>query len=400
MRRFTLLLSWGCCLCVTPAVVRAADEKHPPPIRVLFIGNSYTHSNNLPEMVSTLSGGRIDARMVARGGATLQQLWDLGEAPATIREGKWDWVVIQEHSLLGGMRIDGVEYVNEPDFFYDNVRLFDAEIRKAKARTLLYMTWARRVSPQQQTHLTHAYLTIAQELNLAVAPVGVAWQKVREADPSILLHAADGTHPSPVGTYLSACVFVNAILGAKAPATMAARVVGHPIGANERPDLGRMVDLVNLTPERASFLQRIAEEPTPALSPSAVKLTYPSRASLPPVKRPVKAADVTGVWRGSLKFVAVPLNAELKIKAEGNQCTGQWSTWTNADDRRQRGPIASCRVTDVGVTFVLPDYRGFGPPETYWSHYTGETLTGWADYRGVGKSSRLMGSFELRRQRQ
>ena len=106
------------------------------------------------------------------------------------------------------------------------------------------------------------------------------------------------------------------------------------------------------------------------------------------------------MWRGSLRFFAEPLTAELKLTAgEGNQCSGQLTTWTSTDDRRMRARIASCRITDVGVTFVVPDYRGVGPGENYWSHYTGESLVGWADYRGLGKSSRLMGSFELRRQK-
>ena len=96
----------------SPRPAAAADEKTAPALRVLFIGNSYTYYNNLPGMVAQLSGGRIETRMVARGGSTLQQLWDFGEAPAAIREGRWDYVVLQEHSLLGGMRVDGIEHVN------------------------------------------------------------------------------------------------------------------------------------------------------------------------------------------------------------------------------------------------------------------------------------------------
>jgi hypothetical protein len=393
MRRLLIaciaLASWA-------TIVLGADEKPQPPVRVLFIGNSYTYYNNLPEMISQLSGGRIDAKMVARGGASLRQLWDIGDAPAAIREGKWDYVVIQEQSLLGGMRIDGMEHVNEPDFFYEDVRMYDAEIRKAKAKTILYLTWARKSAPEQQAHLTHAYTAIAQELNLIIAPVGIAWQKVRESDPSIVLHTADGSHPNPFGSYLAACVFVNTILGKKAPANVAFKVTGHPIAANERPDLTRVVDLVSLTPERADLLQTAADEAVAVLPAS--KPTFPQRMPLPPAKKPVLAADVSGTWRGWLRFYTVPVNVELKLTTtEGNQCTGQWSIWTANDDRRLRAPISSCRITDVGVAFIMPDYRGFGPGETYWSHYTGDTITGWADFRGLGKSSRLMGSFELRR---
>jgi len=372
---------------------RTTDEK---PIRVLFIGNSYTYYNNLPGMIAALSGGRIETRMVVRGLANLQQLWDLGEAPAAIREGKWDYVVLQEHSLLGGLRLDGIEHVNEPDFFFDNVRQFDTEIRKAKAKTVLYMTWARRAFPEQQTFLTHAYASIGQELGVMVAPVGIAWQKIRETDPTVILHASDGTHPSPVGSYVAACVLLDTLLGKK-QLGFAARVTGNPIGANERPDTGRVVDLVNVAPERAEQLQKIAAEAqVPQVGP---KPTYPVRTSLPPAKRPFTAQDLGGVWRGSLRFFALPVQAELKLSAEGRQCSGQLAIWTQNDDRRLRSPIAGCRMTDVGVTFSIPDYRGVGPGENYWAHFTGDALVGWADYRGIGKSSRLMGSFEWKRQK-
>jgi hypothetical protein len=394
MRKTALLLA-------LTVLSRAASPQTGPrgageaaPIHVLFIGNSYTYYNNLPSLVSQLSGGRIETRMIARGGATLQHLWDLGEAPAAIREGKWDYVVLQEHSLLGGMRVDGAEHVNEPDFFYENIRLYENEIRKTKARTVLYLTWARRASPEQQAFLTSAYVTIAQEIGAIVAPVGVAWQKIRDADPSVILHAPDGTHPSQVGSYVAACVLTNAILGVR-KTNYPPRLTGHPIAANERPDTARNVELVNLTPERAEEMQKFAAEAV--AFPVNPKPVYPAHASLPPVKRPVAAKEVTGVWRGTLRFLAFPLNAELKLTAEGNRCSGQFATWTTAEDRRLRMPISSCRVTDVGVAFVVADYRGVGPGETYWSHYTGESLIGWADYRGIGKSSRLMGSFELKR---
>jgi hypothetical protein len=39
-----------------------------------------------------------------------------------------------------------------------------------------------------------------------IAPVGEAWQYVREHYPKIELYHPDGKHPSKAGTYLAACV--------------------------------------------------------------------------------------------------------------------------------------------------------------------------------------------------
>lgn len=379
----------------------AGDEKPgaTTPIRVLFIGNSYTYYNNLPEMVATLSGGRIETRMVARGSSTLRQLWDLGESVNAIREGKWDWVVLQEHSLLGGMRVDGVESINNPEFFHESIRLYDEEIRRNKAKTLLYLTWARRAHPDQQQIINQAYLGIAQELGLPIAPVGAVWQRVRELDPALVLHDPDGTHPNPAGSYLAACVFINTLLGPKATLSLPPRVQGHPMRSNERPDMTRVVDLVNL---RQDLADRIQEQASDVVPPSGPVSPYvpPARMPLPPVKRPFTPTDLSGTWRGPLRMYAVTMTAELNlVTVDGVSCSGRWSVSNYNDERQVRQPISSCRVTDAGVSFVLADYRGVGPGESYWAHFTGETLAGWADYRGVAKSSRLMGSFELRKQR-
>src|SRR5438105_6019106 len=54
-------------------------------LQVLFIGNSYTFFNDLPVMLSEMSNALnsahgIQAKMVAVPAATLQQLWDIGDA--------------------------------------------------------------------------------------------------------------------------------------------------------------------------------------------------------------------------------------------------------------------------------------------------------------------------------
>lgn len=87
---------------------------------------------------------------------------------------------------------------------FEFARLFDAEIKRARAATVFYQTWARQDTPETQAILTKAYHTIATELGARVAPVGdtFAASKVRPQ-----LYNPDKSHPSPLGTYLAACVF-------------------------------------------------------------------------------------------------------------------------------------------------------------------------------------------------
>lgn len=58
-----------------------------------------------------------------------------------------------------------------------------------------------------QQGLRTNYIALAEWNDSYTAPVGAAWKAVRDAHPTISLYDADGSHPSPAGTYLAACVF-------------------------------------------------------------------------------------------------------------------------------------------------------------------------------------------------
>ena len=114
------------------------------PLRVLFIGNSYTYYNILAGMVVGLSAGRIQATAVTRGGATLGELYTLTDAREVLRGSRWDVVVLQEQSTLGVSQFNGDMVVNDPAGFFTWARIWDEEIRRAGARTVFYYAWARK----------------------------------------------------------------------------------------------------------------------------------------------------------------------------------------------------------------------------------------------------------------
>ncbi|MGD0309351.1 MAG: hypothetical protein ABSC02_08680 [Acidobacteriota bacterium] len=68
------------------------SQEKTRPLRVLFIGNSYTYFNNLPEIFTRLAQAgnqrAVEARMVAPGGWRLKDHWEKGEALKVLHEGK------------------------------------------------------------------------------------------------------------------------------------------------------------------------------------------------------------------------------------------------------------------------------------------------------------------------
>lgn len=247
---------------ILPFSSSSASSKEAGKLRVLFIGNSYTYFNNLPELLVQLSASskekkKIEAEMLAVGGATLKGLWEQGKAREAIQRGGWNYIVLQEQSTLGATKmIDGVAQINDPKAFHEAARLFDAEIKKAGAKTIFYLTWARKDNADKQPLLTDAYLNIGKELNDAVAPVGLAWQAALKTKPDFALHIADKSHPTPAGSYLAACVFYATIYG-QSPKGLSAHLNGVLVerSGNVTNTQG---ELVNLSKEDAAFLQKIA----------------------------------------------------------------------------------------------------------------------------------------------
>ena len=172
----------------------------------LFIGNSFTARNDLPGLVAQLvaAGGKgeLGCELISISGAPLRTHLNKGEAHKRMQSQHFDYVVLQEQSTLP---------IKNAARCLENIRDFDALIRKAGARTVLYMTWARRNAPQTQDALSTAYIEAGSATGAIVVPAGLAWQRCLQDHPDILLHDKDQSHPNPAGSYLAACTFYAAL---------------------------------------------------------------------------------------------------------------------------------------------------------------------------------------------
>ena len=179
--------------------------------RVLFIGNSHTFFNDLPQLFAELAragGYEVEVDMSAQGG------WSLSDHAAStislskIEQQDWDYVILQERTSL---------IADNPDeHAHPAIRLLYDKISEKGATLILFMTWGPRDGlphagyknfDDMQAHICSGYTDIARELGVKVAPVGIAWQNGIEKDPQLNLWHMDGAHPSREGSYLSACVF-------------------------------------------------------------------------------------------------------------------------------------------------------------------------------------------------
>ena len=188
-----------------------------PALRILFIGNSYTYTNDLPGMFARLAcagGHKVETGMIAEGGWTMVDHVNSTQTQARIKEQKWDLVILQEQSEIPAIKS------TRGKTMYPAVRVLVNRIREVGAQPMLFMTWAYRDGLTGSTNLSFeamqnqlywGYVRIANELNIPYAPVGLAWQRARSQANPLDLWQSDGSHPNEQGTYLAACVFYQAI---------------------------------------------------------------------------------------------------------------------------------------------------------------------------------------------
>lgn len=180
----------------------------PIVLRILFIGNSLTAGHDVPAIVEALAradaGVRIETRAVVFPDHSLEDHWNRPEARAAIAARPWDVVVLQQgpSALPDSQRL-----------LRAYTRRFDREIRKAGARTALYMVWPSKARSFDFDGVEASYRRAAEDVNGLLLPVGTAWRAAWKRDPAIALYGPDGFHPAPPGALLAALVIYQEVTG-------------------------------------------------------------------------------------------------------------------------------------------------------------------------------------------
>ena len=208
--------------CSTISTLVAQDT-----LSVLFIGNSYTSVNNLPQLVQSLSSSAgktliIDSHMP--GGYPMSSHLNDETTISKINQRNWDYVILQEQS-----QIPSIDFYRYNDM-YPAITDLKALIEQYNpcAKIITYMTWGRRFGGMQcdpsnthcspvftnfnhmQDSLTSAYLEISKQLKTQCAPVGVTWQNILN-DTTLVLHSGDNSHPNIDGSYVAALTIFSSI---------------------------------------------------------------------------------------------------------------------------------------------------------------------------------------------
>jgi hypothetical protein len=206
LRRIGVFLGLTAVLLACASSASAADAV---PLRVLFVGNSLTATNDLPGRVAGLAaaaGKGLEYKEITFGGFSLEDHWNQGDARAALATGGWNVVIMQQGpSALPESQVDLRVWASR----------FADEARAVGTRPALLTVWPESYRRPALSDVIVSYRNAAEMAGAQLFPAGEAWHAAWDCNARLPLYGPDGFHPSALGTYAAALVVYGRLF--KAP---------------------------------------------------------------------------------------------------------------------------------------------------------------------------------------
>lgn len=349
----------------------------------LFIGNSYTSSNNLRVMVDEIMSDGVpeweeamNVQAYNPGGRTLARHIDELESGSNLNQhlitnpAAWKWVVLQDQSQTPSFwEFEGPDsgFTRSLEAAEDLNDLIVAI--PGGPQTMFFMTWGYRDGDSMngafqpdfltmQGKLTEGYMrynaaTSTDSRPTYVAPVGLVFQTIYQdlvaqgivpTDAGTLFHqlySGDGSHPAVPGTYVAALTFYSSMTG-RSPKD----ITFFPDGLD--PATGRLLqDAVSRTVLETFRSGVIPYAWTTAFSTDGASPSSPTSST--PSSSPTTPPPTTSPTR--TPETKVPTVTPTTASPTRNPTTAPTTDTTN----NNRGSIT--------INFVMDDY----PSEVIWT---------------------------------
>ena len=223
---------------------------------ILFIGNSFTFYWNLPLVVEAMANERnynYDITQSTASGSSLKDHWfenDELKSKTLIATGRYDRVVLQDYSL------NPLQNLVESRMYFTD---FIEWVKANNGAPYIYATWMYKgisnnnydvVDPIQD-----ALQPIADKTGAVMVPIDQAFRTLQKRHPNIPIFMSDNKHPSPVGTYLAACVYFRIFTG-ESPLGLARRY-------ERKDENGKKIFLGMVEKSSAKICQEIVDQILP-----------------------------------------------------------------------------------------------------------------------------------------
>jgi len=172
---------------------------------ILFIGNSLTFTNNLPELVQNEARNRglnIGIKMEARANFAISDHWDNGTVQDLIKTKVFKFVVIQQGPSSQSLgRSILIEYGQK---YSDLCKANDANLA-------FFMVWPSLAYYYTFDGVIKNYSDAANLYDSYLCPVGEVWKQHFDNTNDFSYYGPDGFHPSYLGSEVAAQVIAESL---------------------------------------------------------------------------------------------------------------------------------------------------------------------------------------------
>lgn len=193
-----------------------------PSLKILFVGNSYTSINNVPNLVKGIACDHninLDVTSIAPGGASFAKHVINHKSDRFISTKHWDYIVLQNQSVTPSQS-SKINYRHSVP--RARILVKAAKTVNSNAKVVYFVTWGREKGGvfcrfgsscdfhQHTKALLKGYSEYAQATGGKLAKIGSAWKFIVD-DPNAPfdpgdLWRPDGSHAELIGSYLAAAV--------------------------------------------------------------------------------------------------------------------------------------------------------------------------------------------------
>lgn len=196
----------GLCL-LTGACACLSSDARAKSLKILFVGNSLTYSNNLPLLVETLAkrnGQSLKTEMLAFPNYALEDHWNDGRLQKQISSNQFSHVVVQQGP---SSQAEGKERLLSSG----------AEIKslceKHHVKLAFFIVWPSRANYDTFDGVIANYTLAAEQTNSILCPVGKVWKEHFDRTNDFSYFGPDSFHPSPEGSQAAAQIIYDVLLG-------------------------------------------------------------------------------------------------------------------------------------------------------------------------------------------
>lgn len=195
-----LILFLLCFSCRSPQLPDYTSNKE---VKILFIGNSLTYSNNLPELVIAIAkekGITLKTKLIAFPNYAILDHWNDGKVQKKILSKKYDYVILQQgpSSQSFGKNI-----------LLDYGKKYSTLCKENNIKLCYFMVWPSLIYYKTFDDVIKNHKEAAIQNDAILLPVGEVWKTHFDATQNFDYYSEDGFHPSLKGSQVAAKVIVD-----------------------------------------------------------------------------------------------------------------------------------------------------------------------------------------------